>query len=160
MPVVKLLTLQLRFENMIVHVCHYVMLHTAESIFVGNPNNKKQYRLKAGLQKFASQGSTAIAKELTQLHTLKCFKLMLNNYHTMQDTKLLPPLCSSQRNALVRSKLVYAPMSAHNIHTWPKKKQLLQLLPRKLSLFNAQSLLTNNEISLGFFYRLTTLISS
>jgi hypothetical protein len=62
MPVVKLLTLQLRFENMIVHVCHYVMLHTVESIFVGNPNNKKQYRLKAGLQTFASQGITAITK--------------------------------------------------------------------------------------------------
>jgi hypothetical protein len=36
-------------EHMIAHVCHYVMLHTVESIFVGNPNNKKQYGLKAGL---------------------------------------------------------------------------------------------------------------
>jgi hypothetical protein len=49
MPVVKLLTLQLKMKNMMAHVCHYVMLHTAESIFVGNPNNKKQYGLKAGL---------------------------------------------------------------------------------------------------------------
>jgi hypothetical protein len=165
MLVVKLLTLQLKMKNMMVHVCHYVMLHTAESIFVGNPNKKKQYRLKAGLQKFASWGSTAIAKELTQLHTLKCFELTLNNYHTMQDTKLLPPLCSSQRNALVRLKLVCAPMAAHKVHMWPRKKQLLQLSPWKLSVFNAQSLPTKDKmwplvISLGLFYRLTTPILS
>jgi hypothetical protein len=53
---------------------------------------------------------------------------------------------------------MHAPMAAHNIHTWPKKKQLLQLLPWKLSLFNAQSLPTNDKIwpvviSLGLFYR-------
>jgi hypothetical protein len=66
--------LVIKNDNMIVHVCHHVMLHTAESVFFGNPNNKKQYGLKAGLQKFASQGSTVITKDLTQLHTLKCFK--------------------------------------------------------------------------------------
>jgi hypothetical protein len=161
----KTVDLAIKDENMMVHVCHYMMLHTAESIFASNPNNKKQYGLKAGLQKFASQGSTAIAKELTQLHTLKCFELTLNNYHTMQDTKLLPPLCSSQRNALVRSKLMRALMAAHNVHMWPRKKQLLQLSPWKLSLFNAQSLPTKDKmwplvISLGLFYRLTTLILS
>jgi hypothetical protein len=40
-------------EQCIATVCHYVMLHCAESTFVGNPNNKKQYGLKAGLKKFA-----------------------------------------------------------------------------------------------------------
>jgi hypothetical protein len=42
--------LAIKDENMIAHVCQYVMLHTAESIFACNPNNKKQYRLNASLQ--------------------------------------------------------------------------------------------------------------
>jgi hypothetical protein len=67
----KTVHLAIKDENMTAHVCHYVMLHTAESIFV---NNKKQYGLKAGLRKFASWGSTAFTKVFTQLHTLKCFK--------------------------------------------------------------------------------------
>ena len=50
----KTVDLAIKDENMMVHVCHYMMLHTAESIFASNPNNKKQYGLKAGLQKFAS----------------------------------------------------------------------------------------------------------
>jgi hypothetical protein len=70
----KNVDLAIEDENMIAHVCHNVMLHTAESIFVGNPNNKKQYCLKAGRRKFASQGSMAIMKESRHLHTLKCFK--------------------------------------------------------------------------------------
>jgi hypothetical protein len=45
----KTVDLTIKDENMIAQVCHYVMLHTAESIFVSNPNNKKQYGLKAGL---------------------------------------------------------------------------------------------------------------
>jgi hypothetical protein len=45
----KTVDLAIKDENMMAHVCHYVMLHTAEFIFVGNPNNKKQYRLKVGL---------------------------------------------------------------------------------------------------------------
>jgi hypothetical protein len=49
-----------------------------------------------------------------------------------------------------------APMAASNVHMWPRKKQLLQLLPWRLSLSNAQSLPTNDEIwphviSLGLF---------
>ena len=44
--------LAIQDEVMMAHICHYVMLQTAESQFVGNPNNKKQYRLKAGLRKF------------------------------------------------------------------------------------------------------------
>jgi hypothetical protein len=39
----KTVDLAIKDENMIAHVCHYVMLLTAESILVGNPNNKKQY---------------------------------------------------------------------------------------------------------------------
>ena len=56
-----------------VHICHYIMLHTAESQFVGNPNNKKKYCLKASLQKFQQRGNTAVMKELTQIHTMKVF---------------------------------------------------------------------------------------
>ncbi len=36
----KTADLAIKEENMMAHVCHYVMVHTAESIFVGNPNNK------------------------------------------------------------------------------------------------------------------------
>jgi hypothetical protein len=60
-------------EDHIAHVCHYVMLHCAESTFVGNPNNKKQYGLKAGLKKFAEHGNDALMKELRQFHVLRCF---------------------------------------------------------------------------------------
>ncbi len=70
----KTVALAIKNKNMTAHICHYVMLHTAEFIFVGNPSNKKNYGLKAGLQKFVSQGSTATTKELTQLHTLRCFE--------------------------------------------------------------------------------------
>ena len=58
------------------HVCHYVMLHTADKIYAAPPppSSKKQYGLKAGLKRFEERGSQAIMKELTQFHTLKCFK--------------------------------------------------------------------------------------
>ena len=55
------------------HICQYVMLHAAESQFVGNPNNKKQYGLNTGLCKFQQQDNTALMKELTQIHTMKVF---------------------------------------------------------------------------------------
>jgi hypothetical protein len=45
----KTVDLAIKNENMNAHVHHYVMLHIAESIFVSNPNSKKQYGLKAGL---------------------------------------------------------------------------------------------------------------
>jgi hypothetical protein len=60
-------------EQRIATVCHYLMLHCAESTFVGNPNNKKQYGLKAGLKKFAERGNEALMKELRQFHILRCF---------------------------------------------------------------------------------------
>ncbi len=60
-------------EVQITHVCHYVMLHCAESTFIGNPNNKKQYGLKAGLKQFAERGDEALMKELRQFHVLCCF---------------------------------------------------------------------------------------
>ena len=60
-------------EQHIAQVCHYAMLHCAESTFVGNPNNKKQYGLKAGLRKFAERGNDALMKELRQFHVLCCF---------------------------------------------------------------------------------------
>jgi hypothetical protein len=49
------------------------MLHCAETTFVGDPNNKKQYGLKAGLKKFAKHGNAALMKELRQFHVLRCF---------------------------------------------------------------------------------------
>jgi hypothetical protein len=54
-------------------VCHYIMLHCAKSTFVGNPNNKKQYDLKAGLNKTAERGNKALMKELRQFHVLRLF---------------------------------------------------------------------------------------
>ena len=57
------------------------MLHCADSVCIGNPNNKKQYGLKAGLCKFADRGNAAPMKELCQFHMLKCF--------TPQDPKTL-----------------------------------------------------------------------
>jgi hypothetical protein len=49
-------------DSMIAHVCHYVMVHTADSMFISNPNNKKQYGLKASLSKFSACGHQAITK--------------------------------------------------------------------------------------------------
>jgi hypothetical protein len=58
------------------HLCHFVMVHTATSLELacqGHPT-KKQYSLKAGLTRFGSRGDKAITKELSQLHTLNCFR--------------------------------------------------------------------------------------
>jgi hypothetical protein len=49
------------------------MLHCAESTFAGNPNNKKQYTLKADLKKFGERGNDALMKKLRQFHVLHCF---------------------------------------------------------------------------------------
>ena len=57
------------------------MLHCADSVCIGNPNNKKQYGLKADLRKFVDCGNAALMKELCQFHMLKCF--------TPQDPKTL-----------------------------------------------------------------------
>ena len=72
-------------EVMMAHICQYVMLHAAESQFVGNPNNKKQYGLKAGLRKFQQQGNTTVMKELTQFHTMKVFCPMDPKCLTCED---------------------------------------------------------------------------
>ena len=68
-------------KNTIAQVCHYGMLHCADSVCIGNPNNKKQYGLKAGLCRFSDHGSAALIKEHPQFHMLKCF--------TPQDPKTL-----------------------------------------------------------------------
>jgi hypothetical protein len=47
-------------KHHIAQVCHYVMLHCAETTFVGDPNNKKQYGLKAGLKKFVERGNAEV----------------------------------------------------------------------------------------------------
>jgi hypothetical protein len=49
------------------------MLHCADSTFVGNPNNKKQYGLKNGLKNFAERGNEELMKELRQFHVLRSF---------------------------------------------------------------------------------------
>jgi hypothetical protein len=61
-------------EHTIAQVCHYVMLHCAKSISIGNSNKQKQYGLKAGLRKFAERSNNALMKELCQFHVLNCFK--------------------------------------------------------------------------------------
>ncbi len=86
----NLVDLAFIYENTIVQVCHYIMLYCADSVCIGNPNNKKQYGLKAGLCKFADRGSAALMKELCQFHMLKCF--------TPQDPTTLS--CEDKRKAL------------------------------------------------------------
>ena len=76
-------------EITIAQVCCYVMLHCADSLCIGNLNNKKQYGLKAGLRKFANHGNAALMKELCQFHMLKCF--------TPHDQKTLS--CEDKRKA-------------------------------------------------------------
>jgi hypothetical protein len=68
--------LAIKNEYMMAQVCHYVMTHTANSLYCAQDikPKKKQYSLKAGLKEFTNCGKEAVTKELTQFHTLKCFK--------------------------------------------------------------------------------------
>jgi hypothetical protein len=52
------------------------MTHTANSTYSNAtvPTKQKQYSLKAVLKQFGERGHNAVSKELTQLHTLKCFQ--------------------------------------------------------------------------------------
>jgi hypothetical protein len=68
--------LAIQDEKRMAHLCHFVMVHTATSLHLaqfGQPT-KKQYGLKAGLKQFGSRGDLAVTKELSQLHTLNCFR--------------------------------------------------------------------------------------
>ncbi len=69
--------LAIQDEHRMAHVCHYVMTHTADSLYyteaLKSKPQQKQYSLKVGLRRFSDQGNAAVVKELTQLHTLKCF---------------------------------------------------------------------------------------
>jgi hypothetical protein len=67
----KQVNLAFKNENTIAHVCHYVMVHCAEYTFIANPNNKKQYGLKAGLRKFTDRENAAALKEMKQFHTMQ-----------------------------------------------------------------------------------------
>ena len=63
-------------EERMAHLCHFVMVHTTTSLELacqGHPT-KKQYSLKAGLKRFGSRGDKAVTKELSQLHTMNCFR--------------------------------------------------------------------------------------
>ena len=67
--------LALQDDDVMAHICHYVMVHTAESIYSNDTiPSKKHYSLKSGLRKFADRGKEAVRKELTQFHTLRCFR--------------------------------------------------------------------------------------
>jgi len=64
-------------EERMAYLCHFVMVHTATSLALaqhGQPT-KKQCGLKTGLKWFGSRGDTTVTKELSQLHTLNCFRL-------------------------------------------------------------------------------------
>jgi len=68
--------LTIQDEERMAHLCHFVMVHTATSLHLaqqGQPT-KQQYGLKAGLKRFGSRGDTAVTKELSQLHTMNCFR--------------------------------------------------------------------------------------
>ncbi len=68
--------LAIQDEACIAHLCHYVMVHTATSIALarqGHPT-KKHYSLRAGLKQFGPRANTAVTKELSQLHTMQCFR--------------------------------------------------------------------------------------
>ena len=63
-------------EDRMAHLCQYVMVHTATSLALaqdGHPT-KKQYGLKAGIKQFGPRADTAVTKELTQMHTMNCFR--------------------------------------------------------------------------------------
>ena len=70
--------LAIQDEHRMAHVCHYVMTHVANSIYYADAlkskPTQKQYSLKAGLRRFHDRGNAAVVKELTQFHTLKCFR--------------------------------------------------------------------------------------
>jgi hypothetical protein len=69
--------LAIQDEHRMAHVCPYVMTHIADSIYyadaIKSKPKQKQYSLKAGLCRYSDQGNSAVVKELTQFHTLKCF---------------------------------------------------------------------------------------
>jgi hypothetical protein len=119
---------------MMAHVCHYVMLHAADAQFVGNPQNKKQYGLKAGLQKFADRGNTAVMKELTQFHTMNVFCPMNPKKLTRDD----------RRNALSSLMFLTEKQSGEvkDKTISPKKKQRPRRLLRKQFSFKRWSMHT------------------
>jgi hypothetical protein len=70
--------LAIQDEHRMAHVCHYVMIHIADSLYyvvaIKSKPKQKQYGLKAGLCWFSDHGNAAVVKELTQFHTLKSFQ--------------------------------------------------------------------------------------
>ncbi len=65
--------LAIKDEILMAHVCHYVMTHTADKLFLKIQPIKKEFGLQTGLHHFGHKGEAAICKELTQFYTLKCF---------------------------------------------------------------------------------------
>ena len=114
-------------EERMAHLCHFVMVHTATSLELarqGHPT-KKQYSLKAGLKRFGSRGDKAVTKELSQLHTLNCFRPCDPTSLTQDDRRnALSFLMFLTENELGRSKLALAQMGVSNVNMWQKKKRL------------------------------------
>jgi hypothetical protein len=81
------INLAIKDEVMMAHVCHYIMTHTANKIFLNTQPAQKQFGLKKGLQFFGSKGESTVRKELTQFHTLKCFALMDTQSLTHDDRR-------------------------------------------------------------------------
>jgi len=52
------------------------MSHTANALYCAQDikPKKKLYSLKSGLKAFTNHGKESVTKELTQFHTLRCFK--------------------------------------------------------------------------------------
>ena len=105
------------------------MLHCVELVSIGNPNNKKQDDLKAGLWKFAEQGNVALMKELSQYHLLKFFK----------PTDPCSLSCEDRCNALA-SFMFLAKKCTSKVRKAPLK---LKLLPCKTNLVTALSPFAN-----------------
>ncbi len=88
-------------------LCHYVMTHTANSLYYAQniKPKKKQYTLKAGLKLFTNRGEEAVTKELTQFHTLKCFTprepsmLSRNKRRKLTSLMFLTEKCSGEIKA-------------------------------------------------------------
>jgi hypothetical protein len=150
-------------EECMAYLCHFAMVHTATSLAFaqhGQPT-KKQYGLKTSLKRFGSRGNTAVTKELSQLHTLNCFRPCDPSSLTRDDRRnalsslmFLTEKCSGE---------VKVQMLVYNANMWLKMQLRPRWSRRKLFLFKAQYMLMNlvtlpHATSQVLSYKLTTLI--
>jgi hypothetical protein len=127
---VSTVDLAIQDERQMAHICHYVMTHTANSLYSDEtvPSKNKQCSLKAGLKEFGARGHTAISKELAQLHTLKCFQPKDPATLTRDERcKALTSLIFLTHKKQVKLKLVAVQTAAPNATMLQKKKPQHQL---------------------------------